>query len=160
MTVGLRLAGPEDLEFIVACRNDEVSVRWSDSRAPVTPEMMQGRLTEADVLTRIGLIEAAPIGYAYLTPTPIRSSHGIACVREVTCYVVSLALAPAWRGHGLAVPFLRALLREANTYRIEAVYALIDPDNVASLKTFTRAGFRQVQIPWPAAREDLTVWVA
>jgi len=57
---------------------------------------------------------------------------------------VSLSLAPAWRGRGLAATALRlAITRVMSESGISIVRALVKPSNDASIRSFLRAGFDQ-----------------
>jgi RimJ/RimL family protein N-acetyltransferase len=57
-------------------------------------------------------------------------------------WVRSLVVAPRARRMGVAYQLIRCLVDEARRQGAERIFADIDDDNVASLRTFRRAGFR------------------
>jgi RimJ/RimL family protein N-acetyltransferase len=68
-------------------------------------------------------------------------------------WLVSLALEPACRGHGLAVPMLLeaiATLREDSDGCGELV-AEVKPNNLASIRLFEKAGFKACEPRRPKA---------
>lgn len=60
------------------------------------------------------------------------------------CVEIGYGLAPSARGHGYAAEAVIALLAIAADHGLSRVIAETTPDNIASQRTLTRAGFRVV----------------
>jgi len=70
-----------------------------------------------------------------------------------------VAIVPEWRGHGLATEALEMMLPWSYSNGGRPVWARIRLDNIASRKSFERAGFRRVVQPPPSfRREGVGVW--
>ncbi|MBF9239335.1 N-acetyltransferase [Hymenobacter sp. BT683] len=77
------------------------------------------------------------LGWAALTP---RSARGVyAGVAEVSLYVAGAA-----RGRGVARQLLDALVAESEAYGVWTLLASIFPENTTSLSIYAGAGFREV----------------
>jgi predicted dehydrogenase/RimJ/RimL family protein N-acetyltransferase len=130
----LRAAGLEDSERLLAWRNDPATRRWSRDSRPVTRRQHARWLpaTLGDVTTRLWIAESegAPVGQVRVGPR----SGGVA--------ELHITLAPTARGRGLGSSLLvqvtASALADPGTERL---CAYVNPDNVASLRAFARAGF-------------------
>ncbi len=60
------------------------------------------------------------------------------------CVEIGYGLAPSARGHGYAAEAVIALLTVAADHKLSRAIADTTPDNIASQRTLTRAGFRLV----------------
>jgi ribosomal-protein-alanine N-acetyltransferase len=58
--------------------------------------------------------------------------------------ILSLAIAPAWRGRGLSRPLLDFHLRALAGLAVRAIFLEVDEHNVPALRLYEGAGFRQV----------------
>ena len=58
--------------------------------------------------------------------------------------VISINVAPQARGSGIGTATLHAATAEASRLGVSKIVALIRPDNLASLRTFERAGYLKV----------------
>ncbi|MCP4886746.1 MAG: GNAT family N-acetyltransferase [Planctomycetaceae bacterium] len=58
--------------------------------------------------------------------------------------VISINVAPQARGSGIGTATLHAATAEASRIGVSKIVALIRPDNLASLRTFERAGYLKV----------------
>ena len=58
--------------------------------------------------------------------------------------ILSLAIAPAWRGRGLSRPLLDFHLRALAGLAVRAVFLEVDENNGPALRLYGGAGFRQV----------------
>jgi ribosomal-protein-alanine N-acetyltransferase len=58
--------------------------------------------------------------------------------------ILSLAIAPAWRGRGLSRPLLDFHLRALAGLAVRAIFLEVDEHNAPALRLYERAGFRQV----------------
>jgi UDP-2,4-diacetamido-2,4,6-trideoxy-beta-L-altropyranose hydrolase len=136
--VGLRAAGPEDRDRLLAWRNDPVvraASRASDAVAPAEHAAWYARRL-ADPDTRIFVVEhrGAPAGTVRVDR--LRGDRG----------EIHVALAAEVRGRGLATPALRAAAeRGARELALTAVEANVRNDNEPSLRAFARAGFAEVR---------------
>jgi spore coat polysaccharide biosynthesis protein SpsF len=132
----VRPATASDAEFFARCRSDPVAVRWSRSGRPVDPathaQWFATALEQPRRRLRVAEVAGEAVGTLRVDVT--------AAVGEV-----GIAVAPAHRGRGLATPMLRALVADcAGDPQVVTLEAVVHPDNVASLRAFTRAGFAPV----------------
>jgi len=81
----------------------------------------------------------ALMGYAYASQFRARPAYRFTAE-------ASIAVAPAYRGRGLAVPLYEALLAELLARGFHAVVAVINMPNDASVALHERAGFRRVGV--------------
>ena len=58
--------------------------------------------------------------------------------------ILSVAVAPAWRGRGLSRPLLDFHLRALAGLAVRAVFLEVDEHNAPALRLYAGAGFRQV----------------
>lgn len=133
--LALRRATPADAGFLFELRNDPVVRAASLDSAPVDLETHRAWVAQrfADPLTLLLVVErgSAPVGQVRF------DLDAAAPVAEI-----SVALAGSVRGRGLAPDVLRLacdwLFSETP---VTQVVALIRPENAASIRAFSRAGF-------------------
>lgn len=133
--VRVRAATLDDAELLLSWRNDPDTRRWSRSTAEIDPathrRWLAGSLGRADRRLLVVSDRDGPIGT-------------VRWDRECTGWEVSITIAPARRGRGLAGTLLRAgedALREwlgTGT----PVTAVVHGANAASVRLFDRAGYR------------------
>jgi len=58
--------------------------------------------------------------------------------------ILSVAIAPAWRGRALARPLLELHLRRLAGLGVRAVFLEVDEHNMPATRLYRRAGFREV----------------
>jgi [ribosomal protein S18]-alanine N-acetyltransferase len=58
--------------------------------------------------------------------------------------ILSVAVAPAWRGRGLARALLDLHLRRLAGFGLRAVFLEVDEENAPARRLYARAGFREV----------------
>lgn len=134
----LRPADAADSERLLAWRNDADAVRWSATPLPVErcdhDRWLQSLLDDAGRRIWIGEVDGVAVGQVRVD---VRT--GIA--------TVSISVDAAHRGHGAGGTMLHALrhelLGDAQTVELRA---LVHPANVASLRSFTRAGFTEAGV--------------
>jgi len=132
--ISLHPAGPDDSVSAFEWRNDETTRAASISQDPVPwddhERWYAAMLSNPSRYLYIAMAEGERVGLCRF------DVDGAAAE-------VSINLAPAARGGGLAGPILRAgieRLREAAGAHL-TLTATIRPDNVASVRTFTALGF-------------------
>ncbi len=114
----VRLAGsPEKARF----SRDDVEQFVRNQQCPITETRQQRFMIEADGRT-VGAID-------------LYDFDGISAGIGILVY------ADADRRHGYATDALRTLIAYARTLRLLMLYADVAPDNTASLRLFSRAGF-------------------
>lgn len=131
--VALRPARIEDGRLVWRLRNDEVTRQASFDSAPIPWKIhdcwFRGSLERADRKIYIVTVDGSQEGVARMDIAG----------REA---MVSIHLAPAWRGRGVGPIALRALAALAfGELGISALLASVKADNAASLSAFERAGF-------------------
>lgn len=136
--LSVRPAVAADRELLFAWANDPLTRAQSFSRAPIPWETHCAWL--ASVL-------GDPHRRLYLVVAPAEEPVGQ--VRFDGCgsgeAVISISLAPAWRGRGLAAPAIRlAMERARRDAGIVRVHAFIRPENRVSRQAFARAGYTEV----------------
>ncbi|OGR61032.1 MAG: hypothetical protein A2X36_05095 [Elusimicrobia bacterium GWA2_69_24] len=141
----LRPADAGDCEALWRWRNDPETRRASFDEREVPLDVharwFEGVLGDADRRLYVIEVEAAAVGMVRL------DLQGRAAV-------VSINLAPEWRGKGLGLEALRRLGREAfDVLGLERLIARVKGQNLASLATFERAGYR----PRPSGAAGPTV---
>lgn len=136
--VGLRPATVDDLERTFAWANDPITRAVSFSSAAIPyPEHVawfEQQLARDDRNLLIAEHEGEAIAVVRLD----RLSE-----RERSC-VVSINVAPEARGRGLGTATLDAATTLAPTLGFDRIRALIRPDNHASIRAFSRAGYARV----------------
>jgi len=133
--LSLRRAGESDRGLLFEWINDPLTRQQSFSTGPVSWEThcawLAAALADPQRLLYILLGPSdEPVGQVRFEP----SSAGET--------VISVALAPSWRGRGLAAPAIRlATSRARRDAQIGVIHAYIRPDNQASCRAFARAGY-------------------
>ena len=135
-------------------------VQWAGPfiRAPLDEPTLAAMLAETETvpparLAWTGLVLGDPVAHAQLVLEP---ELGVARLARV-------AVAPAWRGRRLAVPFLRQVVRAAFARPwLERLELNVRADNAAALRTYAALGFvpegvRRGAVPVGAARWDLAI---
>jgi RimJ/RimL family protein N-acetyltransferase len=138
LTPTVRVATLEDGPLLLAWRNDEVTRAASISTDAVSPETHAEWLDQALTNPRRFLLVAE------LVHEPVGMVRFDALDELVPAtWLVSINLAPAARGRGLAAPVLQAGWDwlEA-TASVVAVIAKIRATNTASIRAFEHAGYR------------------
>lgn len=131
--VVLRPATPNDEALLLEWRNEPAAVRYSGTGlpvdAPVHARWLAARLTRPVQRLWIAEQSGEPVGQARVDD-------------EAATGIVSISVAPAHRGRGIAAQILMALLGEmrADT-TVRKLVALVHPENTASLRAFERARF-------------------
>ncbi|MCK4659651.1 MAG: GNAT family N-acetyltransferase [Phycisphaerae bacterium] len=115
---------------------DDQELFWlaPSTEAPLTADKVLGWARKAGhpFLLCTGDDEC-PIGYAELNPLRRRRDH---------LWVGHVIVAPAWRGHGVGVLFMRMLLEHAyNDLRANQVSLVVFPNNHAAIQCYLRVGF-------------------
>jgi mycothiol synthase len=139
-----RLVGPLDVRLLRADDLDAL-LAFASERLVVSPGFLRRQLRE-----RWGLPESERRGAAAGAFDVRGRMHGFAWVDSYRqealpldgFWVRSLVVAPRARRMGVATRLLGCLMDEARRQGEARVYADIDDDNTASLRTFGRLGFR------------------
>lgn len=135
--VDVRPATFDDARFVWECRNDPES-RASSGRMEEIPyesheKWFAGAINDSWLIFLIGVdAQNGPCGY-------VRFNINI---DEAT---VSVAVDPKRRGEGIGTAMLKAGMRHlwSNRPGVMRVKAEVKPENVASLKSFSRCGYTQ-----------------
>jgi len=140
MTVTLRPATRDDADRLLAWRNDPDAVRFSSTGRAVAPEehraWIASRLAREQPRLWVGEEDGRSVGQVRLD---VDGGVGI----------VSIAVAPEHRGRGLAAELLQRLAQlTAADPEVHRLVAHVSAANLASLRAFEHAGFRQ------SARDD------
>ena len=134
--LSLRPVTAADRELLFTWANDPETRMRSFASDPISwPEhcaWFEARMRDTDELFWMILSAAGePVGQLRVTP----EADGMG--------VVSVSIAPAWRGRGLAAEGLALATRSAlASGRFTGLRAYVRPDNEASLRAFARAGYR------------------
>ncbi len=128
--VAVRPAAAEDADLLLAWRNDPDTRAWSRTADLVSSADHRDWLDRVLANPERKLLIAEQDGRPVGTVRFDRGNH---------TWEVSITLAPAARGKGLAVPVLLAAER---TLDRPTIHAIIHRDNAASLALFERAGYR------------------
>lgn len=149
----LRPARMDDAGLLLAWRNDPDTIRNSFSGVAVAPSDHRNWLTQRlrDPASRIyvATMDGAPMGMARLD------------VRDVGVAGVSVAVDPAMRGRRLGTALLSTLVGAmAEDQQVTTLVAHVKPENTASVRAFSAAGFSEVdrsddrvQLQRPAVNE-------
>lgn len=134
--VVLRAARVQDCRRIWRWRNDEETRRASFDSSPIPfgrhERWFRESLGRQDRRIYVIVVDGQPAGVARLD---LEGGQGI----------VSIHLAPAWRGRGVGPAALDALAELAfGALGLDRLVASVKPDNPASLATFEKAGFTRV----------------
>ena len=133
-----RSATPADEVFLLTCRNDEQTRRWSRRSAVLAATDHRAWLTRtlADPDRRLWVVEqdGAPVA----TVRHDRIAPGR--------YEVSMTVAPEARGRGWAAPSLRTAQRALQCVdpALRVIEAHIRMEHGASMAVFERSGYRRV----------------
>ena len=131
--LGLRRATAADSAPLLAWRNDPLTRAMSKSTAAVTAADHEAWFSSALANPKRQLLVAEHEGQGVGTVRLDLGEHGGA--------EISLTVAPAHRGRGLAARMLAAAEDPARQSGVLWLHALVKPDNAASLKAFKRAGY-------------------
>lgn len=130
-SLAVRLATTGDSALLLAWRNDSETRAWShntDLVAPAEHEAWLARvLADPDRRLLIAELDNHPVGTVRFD-------------RDDDHWEVSITVAPAARGRGLAVPVLLAAENSLGTAQLRAC---VRRDNAASVALFRRAGYRE-----------------
>lgn len=132
-TIGLRSASAADSDSLLRWRNDRSSVDYSRSQQTVTADEHERWLasTLEDPGVELFIIESHGTAVGMLR-VDVRDAEGL----------VSIAVDPARRGHGLGRAALGLLTaRTAEGVRCDRLLAEVHCDNIASRSIFEEAGF-------------------
>ncbi|HEX8254729.1 MAG TPA: GNAT family N-acetyltransferase, partial [Thermoanaerobaculia bacterium] len=142
MPRSLRSATREDADAIHAIyapivRHSAISF---EIEPPSVDEMAQ-RITTitADYPWLVTIVDDAVAGYAYANAFRARPAYRATAE-------VSIAIAPAYRGKGLALPLYEALLDDLARRNCHSAVAVIAMPNDASVALHARAGFTRVGV--------------
>ena len=132
-SIEFRPAEPRDLAFLVALRNDPVSVRYSRRGALPREVVERDFLATERKRAYVAHLAGEDIGYALFERLDAGGEE------------IGIALAPTHRGAGLGAALVAAATRWCVTqHAARRVVAEVWPDNVASLRCFERAGYLPV----------------
>ncbi len=145
--VSLRRARDDDEERLLEWRNDAEAVRFSVTGHPVAVEdharWFATRRHDPRVHLWIAEVDGTPVGQ-------VRVDGDIDDVG-----VVSVAVAPAYRGRGIGSAVLRAMVATVIAEKpVRMLRALVHPDNVQSVRAFEKAGFTTT----PATQDGFSVF--
>jgi len=133
---GVRRVRPKELDLLypaaVAMYTEEVGV-------PPTAADGDGTYRE-----RVRDLVRAGRAYARFHDGRVVFKAEVAVVTRHTAQVQGVWVAPEWRGRGLAVPGMAAVMRDVLTRVAPSVSLYVNDFNVAAKRTYTRCGFRQV----------------
>lgn len=121
----LSVAAPRDAASLAALHAAAFSRGWSETEFE---QLLTDRSVVADKATSRG----RNIGFIV--------SRRAADEAEI----LSVAVARAWQGRGLAHRLLDLHLRRLAGLRLRAVFLEVDEDNTPALRLYARAGFREV----------------
>ncbi|WP_140794912.1 GNAT family N-acetyltransferase [Myxococcus xanthus] len=140
-----RLVGPLEVRLLTAGDLDPL-LAFASERLVVSPGFLRRQLRE-----RWGLPDAGRRGAAAGAFDAQGRMHGFAWVDSYRqeglhlegVWVRSLVVAPRVRRMGVATGLLECLMEEARRQGQSHVFADVDDDNTASLRTFERLAFRR-----------------
>jgi len=139
----LRPATPADCDLLWAQRNEEGARAASLSTAPIPLSDHRSWYARALADPCVTLLVAedppsgTPLGHVRLTRRPPTADTA----------TISLVVDLAARGRGIGPAILRAATAWARTRAgLDAILALIRPDNIPSLRAFERAGYQYVGV--------------
>ena len=132
--LSLRRAAPSDCAVIFEWANDPVTRENSFSQDLIPWERHKAWfdqiLQDPERVLFIAVVAGEAIGQARLSRLSVQGEEEI-----------SVALAPAWRGRGLAADVIRLATRES---RGPILHAYVKSGNTASIRAFLRAGYVEV----------------
>lgn len=136
LPISLRRVIPEDCDAIYAWRNDEETRRYIFNSEPITIEAHRrwffSSLENMDRILLIGEINGKPVGVLRYDLSGDEA-------------LVSVYLVPGEGGHGVGSQLIRCGTQymRRNHPRIKAVNAEIFRENIASLRAFESAGYKE-----------------
>lgn len=139
MPLSVRPAVAADRELLFAWANDPLTRAQSFSPAPISWETH---------CTWLASVLGDPGRLLYLVVAPAEEPVGQVRFDASGSgeAVISIALAPSWRGRGLAASAIRlAMDRARRDAGIVRVHAYIRPGNRVSRQAFARAGFAELE---------------
>lgn len=142
--VVLRPATPTDIDRVYAWANDPVTraVSFSHAEIPYSEHLawFEQQLERQD--RNLMIASLWPIDGSGEQPiAAVRLDRWLPARAEIC--VISINVAPEARGRGFGVATLEAARVVAGRLGFTAIHALIRPDNHASVRAFTRAGYVQ-----------------
>jgi L-amino acid N-acyltransferase YncA len=143
MAFSLRAATPADAEAIHAIYAPIVETSAISFELEVPPLSEIARRIETTTANYPWLAsvddDGTLAGYAYASAFRSRPAYRFTVE-------TSIAIAPTYRGRGLALPLYEALMDELTRRRFHVVIAVIAMPNDASVALHERAGFRRVGV--------------
>jgi ribosomal-protein-alanine N-acetyltransferase len=118
-------AGPRDAAAIAALHAASFQRGWGEDE-------IQGLLIDRKVITHRAVIGRKLVGFIL--------SRAV----EDEAEILSVAIAPAWRGRGFARPMLDLHLRRLSGLGARAVFLEVDERNQPARRLYRRAGFAEV----------------
>jgi RimJ/RimL family protein N-acetyltransferase len=144
MTVKLELRPAEqeikDAQRVMAWRNDPTTLAMSFDTAAKEwgtfwPEYEGTYFVQACPQPQFAIHNGTEVGFLRFRPYAELPSA------ELPCCDISINMNPAFRGHGLAVPCLRAAEAYLREQGMQTIVAEIKPGNTLSQYVFTKAGY-------------------
>lgn len=131
--IQLRHVTREDARTLWLWRNDDLTRRMSIHTDPVPwadhCAWLEGILNHTTRHLLIGVLNGADVGTVRLD-------------QEGTRATVNITVAPEHRGRGVGLNLLLALAQHAQGQGLAGLNAVIRADNQASIRIFTKAGYR------------------
>lgn len=112
------------------------SEAWAgaDAPFPLSPDMFVQWHADADVHPFVCVADDELIGYGEIWVD--------AAEREME--LARIIISPSYRGRGLGQPFVRLLLKRAETFGFSDVFLRVLPDNHIAIGCYVRTGFVRV----------------
>lgn len=135
------LPSEEHARLVMAWRNDPITLQWSYNHRPKEWPVFLLEF-KADYFNFIPPLFALHEGQrvAFLRFRPV--ADPLAPTRH--CCDISINVAPEFRGRGLGSAILQAIKPWLAREGYDDIYAEVFKDNLASLKTFERAGYKRL----------------
>ena len=135
MPVTVRHAIVDDADKLLEWRNDPETIRFSTTNTGVSKDehrtWIEGKLKSEETMILIGCDSA--------------SGEEMGVVRfdahDEHFWIVSINLAPTWRGRKMAAPLLDEAVAVFGNEHTAILTAYVKQDNIASRKVFERCGF-------------------
>jgi len=135
MPVTVRHAIMHDADKLLEWRNDPETIRFSTTNTGVSKDehrtWLEGKLKSEETMILIGCDSA--------------SGEEMGVVRfdahDEHFWIVSINLAPTWRGRKMAAPLLDEAVAVFGNEHTAILTAYVKQDNIASRKVFERCGF-------------------
>jgi sialic acid synthase SpsE/RimJ/RimL family protein N-acetyltransferase len=147
--IGLELCRPIEPHgrLVMAWRNDPDTLAASFHSAPKIwdsfwPEFQESYFGQPALPPLFALLNGERVGFVRFRPLKDPSQESDSSVGR-RCVDISVILAPAFRGRGLAAPLIAAAARFIGRHAgIDRVVAEVRTGNAGSVKAFERAGFQ------------------